>query len=897
MSFLPLLMVDSNPPSRASSAPNRDKIVPPSSKGTESAADTKLRSTSPATPPYRLNKIEIHRSDAIDRIKFTYSDDTTWLVGHDGGKADPRIAIMTPGEYLVAVTHERFYNYNCAGAAVCFKTNKGRTFGYYPRVMATKKQSELVEFKAQAAHEIISLKIKRGVLEGIVQQPVPQNEQASKIESEWYVVASVNPKEDDEEDDEASTSTAALSSTSNVYSHFHSWTKAKAFHKQLAEKATQKTGRAVVLLDCISNKILSKSGAGENIEMVIKDAMADGFCAPKNDDDVTVFDAVVMLVKLLCDKKDFVTFLIVTACLVLTSIFELQSNMLAGKVLTMLNESPESPSTIIEDSWIAKLTCVHILDCDSATSPLLLYQQSLILSFVIVKCIERLVYVLNVYVHHNACDSKTRRLRTEVFKHVMRMDQAFFDTRSIQEIKGGMNAHTLSNLISWNIPYLITKMLKLVLIVYFMMAINPHLAAICVFSICVIKFGVLDVVTSYERGFGKVNRKLNHLREQIESTSLDMIGSIKMFSTEQRHVSEYESCQNRMEGGLHLLVVLRCVREWGYGTLRVFTFGAVLYFGLTNVISSGLKASELTSFFLIFTEFQDLFHQFKWHYDTLVRELPDIERFLELMATTTTMIDGKATLSKDTEGEIEFKDVRFAYPARPGEDVLKGLNLKLKKNSMTAIVGDSGAGKSTVSKLLMRLYDPKSDGVGSITIDGQPLDSFTQQSLHDQIAIVNQNPDLFGTSIGENVAYGAVGTQNATQAEIETACKLANCHSFITKFRAGYDTFVGGRGAQLSGGQKQRIAIARAAIRNPKILILDEATSALDAVNEKLVQDALESLMRGRTTLVIAHRLSTIRAADEIICMHDGVAVETGSHEELMANKGPYYNLICKQTL
>jgi len=259
------------------------------------------------------------------------------------------------------------------------------------------------------------------------------------------------------------------------------------------------------------------------------------------------------------------------------------------------------------------------------------------------------------------------------------------------------------------------------------------------------------------------------------------------------------------------------------------------------------------------------------------------------METKSKIKEGEKKL-ETMSGEIEFENVHFTYPSRPGEKVLKGLNLKIKPNKMTAIVGDSGAGKSTISKLVMRMYDPQR---GCVKIDGHDLRSLNLRDVHQKIGIVSQSPDLFDVSLEENIAYGSVSA-DWTRADVEQAAKIANC-DFISKFRAGLDAFAGGQGLQLSGGQKQRIAIARAAIRNPDVLILDEATSALDAENEKVVQEALENIMRGQTVLVIAHRLSTIKNADEILCMKDGDVVEKGTHQELMLMDGVYANLVRKQ--
>ncbi|XP_055537427.1 multidrug resistance protein homolog 49 [Wyeomyia smithii] len=237
-------------------------------------------------------------------------------------------------------------------------------------------------------------------------------------------------------------------------------------------------------------------------------------------------------------------------------------------------------------------------------------------------------------------------------------------------------------------------------------------------------------------------------------------------------------------------------------------------------------------------------------------------------------------------GNIKFTDVRFRYPARSDVQVLQGLDLTIEAGKTVALVGPSGCGKSTCLQLIQRLYDPLH---GCVTIDGVKINELNISWLRSYIGVVGQEPVLFGTSIAENIRYG---NPEASQSDIEAAARIANCHSFITKLPNGYHTMIGERGAQMSGGQKQRIAIARALVRNPKILLLDEATSALDPNSEKRVQDALEKASRGRTTLVVSHRLSTITNADKIVYIDKGVVAEQGTHEQLMAKGGLYYNLV-----
>src|SRR5690606_5691530 len=238
------------------------------------------------------------------------------------------------------------------------------------------------------------------------------------------------------------------------------------------------------------------------------------------------------------------------------------------------------------------------------------------------------------------------------------------------------------------------------------------------------------------------------------------------------------------------------------------------------------------------------------------------------------------------QGRITFAHVGFHYASRPDVPVLRDVSFTAEPGQRIALVGPSGAGKSTVAALVLRFHDPVQ---GSVLIDGRDARDYDLTALRDRMAIVPQEVLLFGGTIRENIAYGRPG---ATQAEGEDAARKANAHAFISAFPQGYDTVVGERGIQLSGGQRQRIAIARAVLKDPAILILDEATSALDSESERLVQEALDELMKRRTSLVIAHRLSTIRDADQILVLDKGTIVESGTHNELIADtRGLYHSL------
>ena len=265
-----------------------------------------------------------------------------------------------------------------------------------------------------------------------------------------------------------------------------------------------------------------------------------------------------------------------------------------------------------------------------------------------------------------------------------------------------------------------------------------------------------------------------------------------------------------------------------------------------------------------------------------------IERFTEIMSTKNDIIDKENAIElKDVKGDIVFDDVHFSYD--DSEDyVLDGLNFNIKSGQKVAFVGTSGVGKTTISNLIPRFYDVNS---GRITIDGIDIKDIKQKSLRDNIGIVQQEVYLFSGTVRENIAYGK---KDATIEEIEEASKLAGAYDFIMELPDGFDTYIGERGAKLSGGQKQRVSIARVFLKNPPILILDEATSALDNTSEAIVQQSLESLAKGRTTITIAHRLSTIKDSDVIyVLTTDGIA-EYGTHEELLKKKGVYYNFYYK---
>jgi ABC-type multidrug transport system fused ATPase/permease subunit len=276
-------------------------------------------------------------------------------------------------------------------------------------------------------------------------------------------------------------------------------------------------------------------------------------------------------------------------------------------------------------------------------------------------------------------------------------------------------------------------------------------------------------------------------------------------------------------------------------------------------------------------------------YANVQRAVGASERVLEILAEQSeevSILEIDNEIKQPIDGNLAFDNINFHYPSRPEIEVLKGVSFEAKAGQRVAIVGPSGSGKSTTAALVLQFYHPQS---GTIFFDGKPADEYSLTDIRNQVAIVPQDVLLFGGTIRENIAYGKL---KATEEEILAAAKRANAHQFVTSFPEGYDTVVGERGVKLSGGQRQRIAIARALLKNPSILILDEATSSLDSESERLVQEALEELMKNRTSVIIAHRLSTIREADKIIVLEKGAVIESGNHEELLGNEKGLYRYL-----
>jgi ATP-binding cassette subfamily B protein len=376
----------------------------------------------------------------------------------------------------------------------------------------------------------------------------------------------------------------------------------------------------------------------------------------------------------------------------------------------------------------------------------------------------------------------------------------------------------------------------------------------------------------------------------VEET-LQGIASVKAFANETFEVGRYQQANDKV-----LTAALRTAK-WRAAFVAFIIaslFGGiviVLWFGAHLLQTGEITPGELTRFVLYTTFIAGAMGQAAELFTQIQKTIGATQRVRELLleptelnlATASSASVAPTPARARVSGRVEFRDVTFRYPSRPEMPVLTDVNLFAEAGEVVALVGPSGAGKSTITALLLRFYNP---GSGSVLIDGQDAREYPLEWLRSQMALVPQDVILFGGTIAENIAYGKPG---ASEAEIIEAAKQANAHDFISSFPEGYHTLVGDRGIKLSGGQRQRVAIARAILKNPAILILDEATSSLDSESERLVQEALDTLMLGRTTFVVAHRLATIREADRIAVLERGRVVEIGTHDELSARPDGLY--------
>lgn len=484
-------------------------------------------------------------------------------------------------------------------------------------------------------------------------------------------------------------------------------------------------------------------------------------------------------------------------------------------------------------------------------------------------------------------------LRVDAFNKLVQMPMSFYSKNQVADLSSRLSTdiNVISEAFTVNIAEVIRQTIVgiggLILLVYF----TKWKVAIW-FIIIIPPITVIAIL--YGRKIRKYSKGLQEKIAEagvVVSEALTGITSVKSFTNEKLEINKFDKITTE-------------IRQFGikYGLMRgaffafiiTCVFGAIFFilYKMLLLINAKELSSENFGIFMMLSLFVAAsLGGLPEQLASIQRALGATDRVFDLIDDTNEKIDleYQTNLNKNrVKGDLEFKNIKFTYPTRPDFEVLKDVSFSAKAGQTVALVGSSGSGKSTLASMTLRFYEPNA---GEYLIDGKKSTDYELTELRDQMAIVPQDVLLFGGTIRDNILYGK---PNATEAEVIEAAKQANAYDFIMSFPDKFETLVGDRGIQLSGGQRQRVAIARAVLKNPSILILDEATSSLDSESERLVQEALDKLMIGRTSIVIAHRLSTIRNADKIVVLQKGEVVEMGTHQELMTSTSGLYQKLSK---
>ena len=522
---------------------------------------------------------------------------------------------------------------------------------------------------------------------------------------------------------------------------------------------------------------------------------------------------------------------------------------------------------------------------DSASDKLVHNINEIAIALLVLFALQAIFSYFRIVLFVNVTEKTLAVIRQETYAHLIKLPMNFFSKRRVGELNSRIASDI--SLLQETFTTDLAEFLRQVLIIIggivflsltsvkltlFMLAIIPAMMLAAVF------FG------RYIKRFSKqVQGKVAESNTIIEET-LQGISNVKAFTNEFFEIERYikktnEVMQIAKKGGRYRGAFASFIIFCLFGSIV-----AVIWYGVLMINSNELSIGELFTFILYSVFIGASVGGMADIYAKLQKAIGATEHLMDILEEEKEEIH--STFSADAvNGHIKFHNLSFAYPSRPDVQVLNNLNFEVQQGHNIALVGPSGAGKTTLASILFGFYKIED---GQISIDGKNIEEYDLHFLRKQIAIVPQDIILFGGSIKENIAYGKL---DASEQEIEEAAKKANALNFINNFPEKMETLVGERGIQLSGGQRQRIAIARALLKNPSILILDEATSALDSESEKLVQEAMDVLMKGRTSIVIAHRLSTIKNADCILVLENGQIIEQGTHQELQKNEGLYKQL------
>jgi ABC-type multidrug transport system fused ATPase/permease subunit len=481
-------------------------------------------------------------------------------------------------------------------------------------------------------------------------------------------------------------------------------------------------------------------------------------------------------------------------------------------------------------------------------------------------------------------------IRRDTYFKLITLPMNFFSNRRVGELNSRISADLsqIQDTLTTTLAEMIRQMVLLIGGIAFLAIVSIKLTLALLI--------VLPVLVVTAVFFGRFIRKISRTAQDklaesntIVEETLQGIANVKAFVNESYEAGRYGRNIREVAN-----IAIRGAKYRGlFASFIVFgMFGAivaVIAYGCILVSHNELTVGELFKFALYAVFVGSAMGSFPELYANVQKAVGASERVLEILGEKSEEVsinEADNIITQKITGDLAFDKVNFHYPSRSEIEVLKDVSFEAKRGQKIAIVGPSGSGKSTMAALILQFYHPQS---GTILFDDKASDTYSLTDIRNQVAIVPQDVMLFGGTIQENIAYGKL---SSSKEEIIQAAQRANAHQFIMSFPEGYDTVVGERGVKLSGGQRQRIAIARALLKNPSILILDEATSSLDSESERLVQEALEELMKNRTSVIIAHRLSTIREADKIIVLEKGTVIESGSHEELLSNEKGLYRYL-----
>ena len=480
-------------------------------------------------------------------------------------------------------------------------------------------------------------------------------------------------------------------------------------------------------------------------------------------------------------------------------------------------------------------------------------------------------------------------IRHELYEHIQKLSFDFFDNRPVGKILarvvGDVNA--LKNLFNQSIQTLIPELLSLICVAIAMFILNIKLAMACIILLPFLTIAMFYIEIHSRKRWEVFRNKRSNLNG-FTHEDFSGIKVVQAFANEKNTEKNFRKMvKEQKEAFLNAVRLNDCFwplveLSWGIGTLIVFAVGYRL------ILSGEIQVGKLIAFSMYTGMFWRPIMNLSSFYNTLITNFAAADRIFDILDQEPDIENiGKAPKMNRIEGKVEFRNIDFSYNV--GGKVLNNINFKVNPGDKIALVGATGSGKTTIISLLSRFYDPTD---GEILVDGKNIKYVDLYSYRSQMGIMLQDTFLFSSTIMENIRYGRL---DATDEEVINAAKAVNAHEFIMKLENGYDTEVNERGSRLSLGQRQLVSFARALLANPRILILDEATSNIDTQTEMLVQKGIEKLIKGRTSFVIAHRLSTIRDCDKILVISDGEIIEAGTHDELLRNKGMYYDLYSAQ--